>query len=93
MKIKELSLGLALGFVIGVYVQTQTAGAVMAGSKPTVQDAVSFTLANAQGDALYCGINPKTFIASSSGTAIMYIPPAGKKATLSLVLNGLEIDE
>ena len=93
MKIKELSLGLALGFAVGVYAQVRIAGAVTAGSKAPVEDVKPFTLANAQGDALYCGINPKTFIASSSGTVIMYIPPAGKKATLSLVLNGLEIDE
>ncbi len=93
MRTKELWIGLALGFVIGVYAQTQSAEAVTAGSKAPVEDVKSFTLANAQGDALYCGINPSTFLASSSGTIITYVPPAGKKATLSLVLNGLEIDE
>ena len=93
MKIKELALGLALGFALGVYVQHQPAEAVTAGSTAPVQDVQAFIVANDQGDTLVAMINPVSYVASSSGTLIIYTPPAGKKASLSLILNGTQVDE
>lgn len=80
------------GIVAGI-MGSLMAVAIAAGSFTPVETIVSLELANAQGDQIVCGVNPTTFVASSSGTAVNYAPGSGKKATLNLVLNGREVDE